>query len=89
MVRCPEIGAELLAWFVDSIRNIKGRIPSFLLLDVAAGLARALRQGHEEDKEAGIVPPHAVLRLPNIDYNWLRRWRRMHHVTWRTAMQRI
>lgn len=40
VVRCPEIGAELFAWFVDSIRNIKGRVPSFLLLDVASALQR-------------------------------------------------
>ena len=89
MVSCPEIGAELFAWFVDSINNIRGRVPSFLLLDVANGLGKALRQGHEQDKEAGIVPPHAVLRLPKIDYNWLRRWRRMHHVTWRTVTLRF
>ena len=49
VVRCPAIGAELFAWFVDSIRNIAGRVPSFLLLDVASGFARALSQGHEED----------------------------------------
>ena len=89
VVRCPEIGAELFAWFVDSINNIKGRIPSFLLLDVANGLAKALRQGHEQDKEAGVVPPHDVLKMPKIDYDWLRRWRRMHHVTWRTVTLRF
>jgi hypothetical protein len=89
VVRCPAIGAELFAWFVDSIRNIAGRVPSFLLLDVANGFARALSQGHEQDKEAGIVPPHEVLPLPKIDYNWLRRWRRMHHVTWRTVTLRF
>ena len=89
VVRCPEIGAELFAWFVDSINNIKGRIPSFLLLDVANGLAKALRQGHEQDKEAGVVPPHDVLKMPRIDYDWLRRWRRMHHVTWRTVTLRF
>ena len=89
VVRCPEIGAELFAWFVDSIRNIVGRIPSFLLLHVAHGLARALSQGHEQDKEAGLIPPHAVLDLPKLDHNWLRRWRRMHHVTWRTVTLRF
>ena len=46
---CPEIGAELFAWFVDSIRNIVVRVPSFLLLDVANGIARALSQGHLEN----------------------------------------
>ena len=89
MVRCPAIGAELFAWFVDSLRNIKGRIPSFLLLDVAIGFAKTLRQGHERDKEDGIVPPHEVLQLPKLNYSWLRRWRRMHHVTWRTVTFRF
>ena len=77
---CPEIGEELFSWFVDSIRNIKGRMPSFLLLHVAQGYAKALSQGHEQDKEDGMVPASSHLRLPKLCYSWLRRWRRLHHV---------
>ena len=86
---CPEIGEELFSWFVDSIRNIKGRIPSFLLLHVAHGYAKALSQGHQQDKEDGLIPPSSQLRLPKLNYDWLRRWRRLHHVTWRTVNLRF
>ena len=89
VMRCPVIAAELFAWFVDSLRNIKGRMPSFLLLDVAHGGAKALSQGHEQDKDAGLIPPHETLHLPKLDYGWLRRWRRLHHVTWRTVTLRF
>ena len=66
-MRCPELAAELFAWFVDSIRNIKGRVPSFLLLDVVRGFAQALRQDHEQRRESGAIAPHVQLRLPTLD----------------------
>ena len=88
-MQCPEIGEELFSFFVDSIRNIKGRMPSFLLLHVAHGYAKALSQGHEQDKEEGLIPPSSQLRLPTLDYMWLRRWRRLYHVTWRTVNLRF
>ena len=33
--RCPELAAELFTWFIDSVRNLKGGVPSLLFLDVA------------------------------------------------------
>ena len=89
MVKCPEIGEELFAWFVDSLRNVKGRIPSFILLYMGRGFAKVSKQGHLEDKESGRIAPDVMLDLPKIDYEWLRRWRKMYHVSWRTVTLRF
>lgn len=35
------------------------------------------------------MPPHAVVRLPVIDTCWLRRWRRLHGISWRTVNLRF
>ena len=88
-MKCPELGEELFAWFVDSIKNVRGRMPSFVLLDVARTLSQDLRQWHEERKEKGQLPPHAKLDLPKLDYPWLLRWRRRYHITWRTVNLRF
>ena len=88
-MKCPELGAELFNWFVDSLQNIKGRIPSFLLLDVARVLCKDLQQWHEERKERGEVAPHSQLDLPVLNHAWLRRWRRLHHISWRTVNLRF
>ena len=88
-MKCPEIADELFAWFVDSIKNIKGRIPSSLLLLVARSLASDLQQWHQEEKEHGRIVPHAKLELPVLDHCWLRRWRRVHHLSWRSVNLRF
>jgi len=41
MKKCPAFGEELFAWFVDTLQNVKGRLPAFLLLQVAELLAGA------------------------------------------------
>ena len=88
-VKCPEIGAEMFAWFVDSIKNVRGRLPSFILLDVARALSQDMRQWHAQQQEAGEIAPHVKLDLPVLDHSWLRRWRRMHHISWRTVNLRF
>jgi hypothetical protein len=71
VMKCPEIGAELFAWFVDSVRNIKGRVPSSLLLHVAMVISKDLLHFHEQQKEFGLVAPHVELALPVLDHGWL------------------
>ena len=88
-MKCPEIGDELFAWFVDSLRNIKGRIPSFLLLDVARALSKDMLHWHEEQKERGALAPHVQLEIPALNHVWLQRWRRLHHISWRTVNLRF
>ena len=48
------IAEELFAWFVDTLENIKGRLPSALLLGIAVMLIRDARQWHAQQKEAGL-----------------------------------
>ena len=84
-MKCAELGDELFTWFVDSVRNIKGRIPSSLLLEVARLIAQDLREFHSQEIEMGHVAPHVQLVLPALSHSWIRRWRRMHHITWRAS----
>ena len=77
----PCIGEELFAWFVDTLNNIKGRLPSCLLLHRAELVAKDLLGIHQLRIEAGGVPPHAKLNLPVISYAWLRRWRKVYGVS--------
>ena len=88
-MKCPELGSELFSWFVDSVRNVRGRLPSALLLDVARVFAKDLVSWHAEQKEVGQVPPHAALALPVLNTAWLRRWRRLHGISWRTVNLRF
>ena len=84
-MKVPCIGEELFAWFVDTLTNIKGRLPSCLLLHRAELIAKDLMGIHQLRIETGSVPPHATLNLPVISYGWLRRWRRVWGVSARQA----
>jgi hypothetical protein len=83
------LGEELYAWFIDSVKNVKGRIPSFLLLETATLLAEDLKGFHQAQIESGKIPPQEVLQLPVLDYNWLRRWRRFFGISWRQVNLRF
>ena len=52
------VGEELFTWFVDTLTNIKGRLPSALLLQKAEMIAQDLVGIHQQRVEAGAVPPH-------------------------------
>ena len=83
------LGEELFSWFVDTLNNVKGRLRSCLLLQRAGVVAKDLMGIHQQRVEAGVVPPHAKLNLPIIDYSWLRRWRRTYGVSARMANLRF
>ena len=57
------VGEELFAWFVDTLNNVKGRLPAALLLQKAQMVAKDLVGIHQQRVEAGVVPPHAKLNL--------------------------
>ena len=83
------VAEELFTWFVDTLNNIKGRLLSALLLQKAQMVAKDLVGIHQQRVEAGVVPPHAELNLPVINYCWLRRWRRTYGVSARMANLRF
>ena len=83
--KASSIDFELWQWFVDTIQNVKGRMPAWLLLAEAEHLAGDLKRWAQREIEQGNLPPDFDLKLPQLDYNWLRRWRAFHHVTWRTV----
>ena len=87
--KMPEIGFELLQWFVDEVESLKSRADSALLLRHAQKIRDRLKDQHFEDD-----------KLPRIDKHWLRRWRLEYGITmrsttvrfkvsFRTAMERI
>ena len=78
--KCEELDEELFAWFVDSIQNVKGRIPSFLLLDAAQTFAEdsVIRTVVDWDQ---IVPSYlAARRLAGpSSRGWAQAWCQREH----------
>ena len=79
------IAEELFSWFVDTIDNVKGRLPSGLILRMAHTMANDLKTWHRLEKEDGRIPPHATLELPVLCHQWLARWRKCYSLSWRTC----
>ena len=89
MMNAMAIAEELFAWFVDTIDNVKGRLPSGLILRMAHTLANELKTWHSLEKEAGRIAPHATLDLPSLNHQWLLRWRKAYSLSWRTCNLRF
>ena len=79
------IAEELFSWFVDTIDNVKGRLPSGLILRMAHTMANDLKTWHRLEKEDGRIPPHETLQLPVLNHSWLARWRKCYSLSWRTC----
>ena len=79
------LAEELFSWFVDTIDNVKGRLPSCLILRMAHGMANDLKTWHRLEKEDGRIPPHETLELPVLNHSWLARWRKCYSLSWRTC----
>jgi hypothetical protein len=48
-------------------------------------IAKDLQVLHQQEIENGLVAPHTRLALPNLNYGWLRKWRRIYGVSARMA----
>ena len=83
----PELHQELFKVFVDTIENVKGRLPAWFLLAKARAISRDLRRIHQARNQRGEVPA-ALLRLPVLDGAWLLRWRASYNIAWRTVALR-
>ncbi len=79
------IREELFAWFIDSINNVRGRLPSFIILAQAVLLAQDYRDGIRKRIEAGDLDPSFKIVIPIFDFHWLFLWRRQYHLSWRTV----
>ena len=57
VMKAPCIGEELFAWFVDTLSNVKGRLPACLLLHRAQLVSKDLVGIRQQQIEAGALPP--------------------------------
>ena len=89
MMKAMAIAEELFAWFVDTLDNVRGRLPSGLILRMAHTLANDLKTWHRLEQEEGRIPPHETLELPNLNHQWLARWRKSYSLSWRTCNLRF
>ena len=85
----PALREGLFQWFVDSISNIKGRIPGFLILAQAAIIANDLADFYKEQVLLGLLEQGAVPQIPKLTKVWLSRWRLEYGITWRTVNLRF
>ena len=83
LMKHPCIAEELFDWFVDSLQNVKGRMPSFLLLQQAKLVGRDLQEHWTSQVDKGETHPGCEPTLPVLDYGWLKRWRRLYGLSWR------
>ena len=84
----PELHQELWNFFVDTIDNVKGRLPAWYLLAKARQITAELRRLHQARIHKGEIPADPF-RAPKLDYAWLLRWRAAYHVSWRTVNLRF
>eukprot|EP00969_Alexandrium_andersonii_P057983 2554892-Alexandrium_andersonii.AAC.1 len=81
---CAGKGERGLRTQVDTIDNVKGRIPGWFLLEEAERILSDMRRGHELAIERGELNPGAVFHAPKLSQSWLLRWRKHYRITWRT-----
>ena len=82
---CPIIGEHLWWWFVERLRTVPGRVGTQLLCDqanvIAADIYDEWLQRSADGHGDGSVQP----QLPEINRQWVDRWRRAYGVTFRTV----
>ncbi len=85
---CQELREELFQWFVDTIDNVKGRIDSRIVLMQAEILAQDLQAVKAKRVQAGETSDEEI-KIPQLHYIWLLRWRRQYGLTWRMVTLRF
>jgi hypothetical protein len=84
-VLAPDIGHELLQWFIDTHKNVQGRITNGMLLCQARIIRDDLREALRLKKESGHHVPAEWLRMPKINDAWISLWRREWRISWRAT----
>ena len=85
----PALRQGLFEWFVDSLQNVRGRIASFLILAQASVIKQDLAEFYKQEVAGGRIQEGATPRLPQLNANWLRRWRIEYGLSWRTVNLRF
>ena len=80
---------ELFAFFVDSINNVHGRIPSFVMLAQAAVIGEDYKRGIQIKIANGELDPAFPIVIPKFTHQWLLLWRRAYGLSWRTCNLRF
>jgi len=79
----PQIWWELWDLFINIINNIKGRVPTWFLLEHARSLAKVIHNDWKLKVETGQASPDDPPQLPALTEAWLIRWRRAFGISWR------
>jgi hypothetical protein len=81
-----DVRDELFQWFIDTILNVKGRLPASVLIQQAKLLGNDILRFHAFEVENGRASPDAPLpKLPQFNNQWLLRWRKSYGISWRTC----
>lgn len=78
LAKTPELGFELVQWYVDEVESLRSRADSTLLMRRAQKLREMLQDQHIEEA-----------KLPRVDKHWLRRWRIEYGITMRSTTVRF
>lgn len=87
--KMPAVAEELFTWMIDTIDQIKGRMPASLLLQQAGLIVQDLKRHHQIEIENGCIEPTAKLDVPVLNASWLRSWRHFYGITYRKVNLRF
>ena len=83
--KAPIIMEELWAWFVDRLHSCPGRVETQLLVDQAGVISQDLYDEWVNRVTKGHADSSQPLDLPVIGREFVRRWRRLYGVSYRTV----
>ncbi len=83
--KCPELDEEVWHWFVNRLAISRTRVSQEELMDVGSFYKKVLLETHQNNIERGFIDPGLSANLPQIDNNWVDRWRNRYCVTYRTV----
>ena len=82
-LKCPEIGYELFQWFVDTIRLVKARVGSDVLMAKAKQVLHDAEVSVQELLAVGRITEDQVPSWPTIGKQWVTDWRKRWRVSYR------
>ena len=80
---------EVFDFFINTVLNVKGRVPSALLLAEAECIAQDYLADWRRRVDLGELEPECEPVMPKFDKHWIKRWRQRYGITWRTVNLRM